>query len=120
MGSKWLPPEQQKIRRKYKRTVIRRKQTIAVKEYINTVKAGGCSLCGYSKCLSAIEFHHVGEGKRFELSSVGSRSVEQIKREIGKCLIVCANCHREIHANEVGIVNMRRKEEDTQVNINFQ
>ena len=61
-------------------------------------------MCGYDKCIHAIEFHHIGD-KAFELSNVGSRSLKQVQKEIEKCVVVCANCHREIHADEVGTAN---------------
>jgi len=64
------------------------------------LKGGGCQVCGYNKCISALEFHHVDEkDKGFDLSTRGlTRSWEKIKNEIQKCILVCSNCHREIHA----------------------
>lgn len=62
-------------------------------------KGGCCIKCGYNKCITALEFHHVDpSGKDFALSGDGqTRSWEIIKIEIDKCILVCANCHREIH-----------------------
>lgn len=62
-------------------------------------KGGKCSRCSYSKCLSALEFHHLEpEHKDFSLSSDGhTRSWDEIKNELDKCILVCANCHREEH-----------------------
>ncbi len=59
-----------------------------------------CFLCGYNKCQSALEFHHIDESqKKFGISSKGyTRSWEVISREIDKCYLLCANCHREVHA----------------------
>jgi len=56
--------------------------------------------CGYNKCLEALEFHHRNPSeKEFNVSSKGhSRSWERVKKEIEKCDLLCANCHREIHA----------------------
>lgn len=64
-------------------------------------KSSGCQLCGYNKCLAALDFHHVGGEKSFILSKCRGKSVEDIQLEISKCVIVCANCHREIHAKEI-------------------
>jgi hypothetical protein len=111
---KWLSPIQSGIRRKEKRNVTRVTQASKAGEYINSVKSKGCSLCGYKKCLSAIEFHHVTEGKKFELSSVGSRSLRQIQDEISKCVVICANCHREVHSGETGRINHRHTDESSQ------
>ena len=63
-------------------------------------KGGKCAICGYNKCKQALEFHHLDqEGKDFGISAKGySRAWNKVKREIDKCIVVCANCHREIHA----------------------
>ena len=62
-------------------------------------KGGKCSLCGYSKCIAALEFHHIDSSKKdFGLSEDGlTRSWVRIQSELDKCLLVCSNCHREIH-----------------------
>lgn len=64
------------------------------------LKGGRCQICGYNKCIGAMDFHHVDEEKKsFDLSSRGlTRSWARIEEEIKKCVLVCANCHREIHA----------------------
>jgi len=60
-------------------------------------KGGKCSTCGYKKCIGALEFHHL-ENKDFGLSEKGmTRSWEKMIPELDKCILVCANCHRELH-----------------------
>ncbi len=63
-------------------------------------KGGKCQICGYSKCLEALEFHHLAaDEKDFSISDKGyTRSWAVIRKEIDKCLLVCANCHRELHS----------------------
>jgi hypothetical protein len=63
-------------------------------------KGGKCILCGYDRCNAALEFHHVDKGaKGFGLSRGGRiRSWESIMKELDKCVLVCANCHREVEA----------------------
>ncbi len=64
-------------------------------------KGGKCQRCGYSKCLSALEFHHVdGEAKEEILSVLARRTFDKMKPELDKCILVCVNCHREIHDEE--------------------
>ncbi len=65
-------------------------------------KGGQCQKCGYNKCISALDFHHIEpQHKDFGISHKGlTRSWEAIKKEIDKCILVCANCHREIHELE--------------------
>jgi len=62
-------------------------------------KGGNCELCGYNKCPQAMDFHHKDpKEKDFSLSGHHCRKWESIKIELDKCMLVCANCHREIHA----------------------
>ena len=60
-------------------------------------KGGRCSICSYDKCASAFDFHHLDPmEKDFTISSHMS-SWERIKKEIDKCVLLCARCHREVH-----------------------
>lgn len=62
-------------------------------------KGGRCTICGYNKCIKALEFHHIDpNGKDFGISSKGyTRSWKKVQAEIDKCILICANCHREVH-----------------------
>ena len=65
-----------------------------------------CQLCGYSKCIQALEFHHIDPSlKDFSFSSAIStiKSWEYLVTELKKCVLVCTNCHREIHYNNLYI-----------------
>ena len=59
-----------------------------------------CQICGYNRCMNALDFHHKDSStKEFGLSQDGlTRSWERVKREVEKCVLICSNCHREIHA----------------------
>ncbi len=61
---------------------------------------GMCQVCGYSKCNAALDFHHIDETKkRFAIGQKGyTRSWEKVKNELANCFLLCANCHREVHA----------------------
>jgi transposase-like protein len=64
-------------------------------------EAGGCcQICGYDRCIAALEFHHVVPAeKSFELSRRGvARSLEKARAEARKCVLLCANCHAEVEA----------------------
>lgn len=64
-----------------------------------------CENCGYDKYMGALEFHHKDpKSKDFKISRMGSALTERIKKEINKCLLLCANCHREEHARLKGIL----------------
>lgn len=66
-----------------------------------------CYICGFDKYISALEFHHIdgGEDKNFNLSNyfTGCNLSEKIVSELNKCIILCSNCHRALHANELDI-----------------
>ena len=60
---------------------------------------GKCSMCGYSKCLDALEFHHVDPTtKKYDWNRLKMVSQSALEKELKKCVLVCANCHREIHS----------------------
>lgn len=59
-----------------------------------------CAICGYNKCSSALEFHHLTpDEKDFTLATNANIATDKALKEIKKCILVCSNCHREIHAN---------------------
>jgi 5-methylcytosine-specific restriction endonuclease McrA len=63
-------------------------------------KGGRCQVCGYDKYHGAFDLHHVDpRQKDFGIAAKGyTRSWEKVKTELDKCVLVCANCHREIGA----------------------
>jgi hypothetical protein len=59
---------------------------------------GKCSVCGYDKCPDALSFHHKDpKEKDFGLSGKYCLSWDKLKRELDKCLLLCNNCHAELH-----------------------
>lgn len=59
---------------------------------------GKCCKCGYNKCLRALEFHHLDPStKDFDFGQYRDCSLERARKEIQKCILVCSNCHMEIH-----------------------
>jgi hypothetical protein len=57
---------------------------------------GKCSRCGYSRCISALEFHHTNpENKESELHDIRFCGWKIFWFEVSKCILLCANCHRE-------------------------
>jgi hypothetical protein len=64
-------------------------------ELINLL-GGKCCRCGYNKCMSALEFHHLDPAQKdFSLSSGLNSNFKKVLEEIKKCILLCANCHRE-------------------------
>jgi transposase len=66
---------------------------------------GACKLCGYNRCNRALDFHHIdSDSKDFSISGVNmSFNFEKIKPELDKCILLCRNCHAEVHD---GFINL--------------
>lgn len=77
----------------------RKKIKIQLVEY----KGGKCENCGYNKCLDALDFHHRDPNKKDFGIGGKTKSIDKMKKEADKCVLVCANCHREIHAGLIKI-----------------
>lgn len=67
-------------------------------------KGNECQVCGYRRCVSSLCFHHLDPSKKsFKLGGSGlDHSWKKLKKELDKCMLLCHNCHSEIHA---GLIN---------------
>ena len=70
-----------------------------IKQWALEYKGNKCQLCGYNKCIEALELHHTNPlEKDFSISDRDIKlDWKKIKNELDKCIIICSNCHREIH-----------------------
>ena len=93
----------QRQKRKNVTKVSKRRQKL--KDMAVDYMGGCCKICGYNKCTAALEFHHINPNEKdFSISAHGyTKSWETIKKELNKCICVCANCHREIHNKIIDI-----------------
>lgn len=61
-------------------------------------RGGKCSKCGYDKNYGALSFHHLDPNeKEFAWNKLRLYSWEKINKELDKCIVVCHNCHAELH-----------------------
>lgn len=70
------------------------------REFLIETFGGGCQVCGYRRCRNGLVFHHVNpEEKRIGLSVLTCRlGLRTILAELQKCVLLCQNCHSEVHA----------------------
>jgi hypothetical protein len=97
MSKRILTPFRKKYLR-FRTAEQRRKNKRQAVEY----KGGCCSKCGYDKCVGAMIFHHPDPSQKDFGIAEGctSKSFNNIKVELDKCIMLCANCHAEAHAEE--------------------
>lgn len=96
-----------------KSILARKKVTIKLnKEKVNEIKKSGCSICSETS-ICTLDFHHMdAESKDNTVSrllAIGC-SFSRILNEIEKCILVCSNCHRKIHAGEISASARTRTE----------
>lgn len=78
-----------------KNNVVNRKK---IKQKAVEYLGGECVRCGYNKCLGALDFHHLDpKEKDIDYHNFKTKFDEKLKKELDKCILLCANCHREEH-----------------------
>lgn len=79
------------------------------KEFLRERVSLMCVKCGYDRCFAALEFHHVKPRiKEHTISKLIKRAFTENRKlvttkELTKCIILCSNCHRELHAKFVAV-----------------
>jgi transcription elongation factor Elf1 len=78
--------------------VMERRRTL--KAILVQDAGSACRLCGYDRCLRALEFHHRDRDlKDFSIGRQGhTRSLARARAEVAKCVLLCSNCHMEVEA----------------------
>ena len=108
------------VMRKYLTTDKAKRNQFAVSEFrrncklkLIEYKGGKCSVCGYNKQIpGAYDFHHLDPNEKdFGIGEGRTRSFESLKAEVDKCILVCRNCHAEIHHNIQEEANNKIKKE---------
>ncbi|MCK9458215.1 MAG: hypothetical protein M0R80_00985 [Proteobacteria bacterium] len=71
----------------------------ANKLYVEQYKEAHACTCGES-CVACLQLHHLGDKDTSVATAIQGFGLERLKKEIAKCEVVCANCHRKIHRND--------------------
>jgi predicted HNH restriction endonuclease len=69
------------------------------RDKIKKIKEGlRCSVCGEDRWWT-LDFHHLDNSKKeFNISDgLGIASLKKVKKELEKCIVLCSNCHRDLH-----------------------
>lgn len=66
---------------------------------------GCCKICKYDKCPQSLHFHHKNPDEKDFTISGRTISWERMKLELDKCILLCANCHGELHSNLISLVD---------------
>jgi hypothetical protein len=70
------------------------------KETLVSEHGGGCNVCGYSRYLGNLHFHHRDPATK-EFSVSFNRTIiaiDRLRAEAKKCVLLCHNCHGEVEA----------------------
>ena len=91
-----LPPAKEKNKKYYRwQKKARKERKLKLAELLG----GKCVICDYHRCAKALEFHHVDESTK-EDKGCGLCFLsrwDKLLEEIKKCVLLCSNCHREVH-----------------------
>ena len=75
-------------------------------------RGGKCVRCGYNKCLKALEFHHLDSSQKdFTISNDHFKLSEAVE-ESKKCILLCSNCHKELHDNLWSVQELKLEEKE--------
>lgn len=89
------------------------KRKIEARKIKKELTLHGCAICGYNKCPAALDFHHVNpEDKKYTLNNayLSRLTNDKLIEELNKCILLCSNCHRELHYTMKEVKNDERLE----------
>jgi len=69
------------------------------KQLLCDLLGGKCAKCGYNKCISALDFHHIDPTKKDFIIAAKIYALNKVLPEVKKCILLCCRCHRELHSN---------------------
>jgi predicted nucleic acid-binding Zn ribbon protein len=82
------------------------------------IAGGACSVCGYNKNISNLHFHHLEPAKKsFQLDAraISNHGWDVVIEEFGKCILLCSNCHFELHHPSMDFEELKAKYKGVEV-----
>lgn len=75
---------------------------------LKCIEKFSCESCGFTGCNACLSFHHINENEKLfnigSLNNIRLKTVDDVEQfiinEMNKCIILCENCHRDIHFNK--------------------
>ncbi|MCK5321400.1 HNH endonuclease [Candidatus Pacearchaeota archaeon] len=96
-----LTPEEARKRLRKRMRLKKAKKYARNNEWINNFKKERhCVSCGYKAHPEILHFHHIRGEKKFEISKKKDKSLDTLRAEIEKCVLLCPNCHSLLHSKE--------------------
>ena len=86
-----------KSKDQYKERNTRRRKE--ARDYVTNFKKNNQCQCGEDRWW-VLEFHHPNKDKEGNVSNLVNSGIAAVKREIDKCIVLCANCHKDLHYKE--------------------
>lgn len=84
--------------------LLSKERNRSAKEECISFLGGKCISCGFNKYVGALEFHHLDpKSKDFEISKRYREFNDAIKKELSKCVLLCSNCHKMVHAGVISV-----------------
>lgn len=80
------------------------------KLYLIDLRGGCCERCGYCNNIAALDFHHIDQNEKengLNIRKLSNANMNWIMKEFDKCIVLCANCHREEHSPDLIIKDIR-------------
>jgi transposase len=92
---KFRNPENHKAYLEKRKNYIKNRD---ISGHFKSIRGNKCEICGYDKSPKCLDFHHIDPTKKkFQISQSYLRPMPVIEEEVAKCILVCKNCHAEIH-----------------------
>ena len=91
----WLTPEAWVKREESCRNAAQRTQKRNVALIHAEKLKRGCACCGYNTYACALDFDHLDPTTKIrDIAKMHTTSIEKLNKEMEKCQVLCANCHR--------------------------
>ena len=81
------------------------KKSVEKKKLLIELLGGCCKCCGFQGHYSVFDFHHLDPSKKEFSLRTGNRGIKTLLKEAEKCVLLCANCHRLVHAGQITLTD---------------